>query len=125
MTFHRTQHDCTIEKDHRKYLYVAKNIKALDEKFLRTASGFTKQTSLTSLQSEKKSVLLERSSHISNSPSHDILYNTLLLYKVFALTHSMWATKLSLHLNISHMLIALMVEQCAAQSHRSWAQVSF
>ena len=38
---------------------------------------------------------------------------------------SVWDIKLSLFLPSSQMLIALMKEQCAAQSHRSLDQVSF
>ena len=63
--------------------------------------------------------MLEKSSHISNSSAHEIRY----FYVVFSLTHSMWGTKLSLLLITSQMLITLIVEQCAAQSHSSWAQV--
>ena len=69
-----------------------------------------------------KCMMLERSSAISNSAAHDISHN-LDVYQVLVLTHSVWGTKLSLHLPSCQMLIALMEEQCAAQSHRSCAQV--
>ena len=46
-------------------------------------------------------------------------------YFKFALTHAVWGTKLSLHLITAQMLVPLMVEQCAAHFHRSWAQVPF
>ena len=64
---------------------------------------------------------LERSLLILNS---QIRHDTTCAY-VLVITSSVWGIKLSLLLPRSQILIALMKEQCAAQSHRSLVQVSF
>ena len=61
-----------------------------------------------------KCMTLERLLLILNS---QILHDITCSY-VFVLINCVWDTKLRLNLPISQMLIALVVEQCAPQSHR-------